>query len=176
MGGGYIKDHHRQKRGFAHTTSSKTIPRKADPCVTPWPGILEPLTRQGLQGDSAVVDSKARKVSELQRTGPSGRGRGAGRSGGGALRGRGQVLSSLCLSKGCCRARSTRSAVEQRVHRQTRCGSGNRGKGVLGERLDPGRASAVWRSERQGARSRVRDSENKVGDCDPGCGAMRLGL
>lgn len=26
VGGGYITDHHRQKRGFAHTTSSKTVP------------------------------------------------------------------------------------------------------------------------------------------------------
>lgn len=58
------------------------------------------------------------------------------------MRGRGQVLSSLCLSKSCCRALSTGSA-ELCVHRQTRCGSGCRGKGVLGEWLDPGQASGI---------------------------------
>lgn len=61
MGGPYVTDYHRQKRGFAHTTSSKTAPRKADGCAALWPGVLEPPTRQGVQCDSAVVDSKTRK-------------------------------------------------------------------------------------------------------------------
>lgn len=66
MGGGYVTGHHRQKRVFAHTISSKIAPRKADACAALWPAILEPLTRQGLQGDSAVVASKSRKFQSCR--------------------------------------------------------------------------------------------------------------
>lgn len=89
MGGGYITDHHRQKRGFAHTTSSNTVPRKADACAALWLAVLEPLTRQGLQGDSAVVDSKSRKFQGFRGLNLVGvvegqGGQGAGPCGGGA--------------------------------------------------------------------------------------------
>lgn len=89
MGGGYITDHHRQKRGFAHTTSSKTVPRKADACAALWRPSWSPLTRQGLQVDSEVVDSKSRKFQGCRGTDPVGvvEGQGvlgAGPCGGGA--------------------------------------------------------------------------------------------
>lgn len=58
------------------------------------------------------------------------------------LVGAGPGAEQSLLVKRLLPSRSTGSA-EQRVHRQTRCGLGSRGKEVLGERLDPGRASGV---------------------------------
>lgn len=66
---------------------------------------------------------------------------GAGPLGGGASRGRGQVPSRLCLSKGSCRAPEALGAPSSVSTLQTRCGSGSHGKGVQGEGLDQGGAS-----------------------------------